>query len=166
MNGALRMWAWITVLLLSGSARGQATRSVEVPINQAGEVQVAEIVARLAQASGVHWEQPVASLSLSTQGLARSLTKTLLSETLGPEVEIAIQAGKMTLHIDDRILAPDRRRTGCDDFASWPTVRPRPRNGARSTGCVPWLPIGPTIRRGRRSAWFTASTPLPAGSST
>ena len=109
MNGTLRKWAWITVLLLSGSTRAQATRSVEVPINEAGEVQVAEIVARLAQASGLNLGQPVASLTLSTQGLARSLTKTLLSETLGPEVEITFRRGKMILGIDDRILAPDRR---------------------------------------------------------
>ena len=46
-------WAWIAVILLSGSAQAQTTRSVEVPISKAGEVQVAEIVARLARASGV-----------------------------------------------------------------------------------------------------------------
>ena len=87
----------------------QATRSVEVPISKAGEVQVAEIVARLAQASGVAFERPVASLSLSTQGLARALTKALLSETLGPEVAITFQPGRMVLTVDDRILAPGRR---------------------------------------------------------
>jgi pimeloyl-ACP methyl ester carboxylesterase len=109
MNDALRKWAWIAVLLLPGSTRAQGTRSVEVPINPAGEVQVAEIVVRLARASGASWEKPVARLTFSTQGLARSLTKTLLSETLGPEVEITFRPGKMILDIDDRILAPDRR---------------------------------------------------------
>ena len=68
MNGALRKWTWIALLLLSGSTLAQSTRSVEVPINQAGEVQVAEIVGRLAQASGAPLEKPVASLSLSNPG--------------------------------------------------------------------------------------------------
>jgi pimeloyl-ACP methyl ester carboxylesterase len=109
MNDAFRKWVWIALLLLSGLTRAQGTRSVEVPINPAGEVQVAEIVARLAQASGVVLKQPVGSLTLSTQGLARSLTRTLLSETLGSEVEITFRPGQMIVNIDDRILAPDRR---------------------------------------------------------
>src|SRR5205823_1239939 len=84
-------------------------RSVEVPIGQAGDVQVAEIVARLAQASGVPFERPAASLTLSTQGLSRGLTKTLLEESLGPEVEIQFRPGAMVLTVDDQILAPGRR---------------------------------------------------------
>ena len=70
MHGALGKWAWLILLLSPGLAHAQATRSVEVPIGKSGEVQVAEIVARLAQASGVAFERPVASLTLSTQGLA------------------------------------------------------------------------------------------------
>ncbi len=108
MHGAIRKWALI-ILLASGSAHAQATRSVEVPIAKSGEVQVAEIVARLAQASGVAIERPVASLTLSTQGLARALTKALLSETLGPEVAITFRPGTMVLTVDDRILDPGRR---------------------------------------------------------
>jgi alpha-beta hydrolase superfamily lysophospholipase len=109
MMDALREWAWIAILLISGSAHAQEIRSVEVPINPAGEVQVGEIVVRLARAGGVPWVKPVAGLGLSTQGLARSLTRTLLSETLGPEVEITFRPDRMILTIDDRILAPDRR---------------------------------------------------------
>jgi pimeloyl-ACP methyl ester carboxylesterase len=109
MHGAVGKWAWIILLLSPGLARSQSTRTVEVPIGKAGEVQVAEIVERLAQASGVAFERPVASLTLSTQGLARALTRALLSETLGPEVAIAFQPGTMVLTVDDRILAPGRR---------------------------------------------------------
>ncbi len=109
MQVASGKWAWIAVFLLSGSVHAQGTRSVEVPISKAGEVQVAEIVSRLARASGVAFERPVGSLSLSTQGLARALTKALLAETLGPGVVIGFQPGAMVLTVDDRILAPDRR---------------------------------------------------------
>jgi pimeloyl-ACP methyl ester carboxylesterase len=81
---------------------------VEVPIGQAGEVQVAEIVARLARASGIPIDRPPASLTLSTKGLSRALTKTLLAEALGPEVEISFRPGAMVLRVDDGILGPAR----------------------------------------------------------
>jgi len=105
------VWKWVSfaLLVLSGPVHGQATQSVEVPIGKAGEIQVAEIVARLARASNVAIEQPASSFTLSTQGLARSLTKTLLSESLGPEVTIAFRPGAMLMTVDGRILAPERR---------------------------------------------------------
>jgi pimeloyl-ACP methyl ester carboxylesterase len=109
MNRVLSNWAWLVFLAASGPVPGQAERSVEVPISQAGEVSVAEIVTRLAQSSGVAMDRPEGSLTLSTQGLSRSLTKTLLAETLGSEVEITFQARAMVLTIDERILVPDRR---------------------------------------------------------
>jgi pimeloyl-ACP methyl ester carboxylesterase len=109
MHGVWRNWAWIIFLLSPGLAHARTARSVEVPIGKSGEVQVAEIVSRLAQASGVAFDRPVASLTLSTQGLARALTKALLSETLGPEVAITFRPGTMVLSVDDRILDPGRR---------------------------------------------------------
>ena len=109
MQGAWWCWASIIFLLSPGLAHVQSSRSVEVPIDRSGDVQVPDIVARLARASGVALEQPVASLSLSTQGLARALTKKLLAETLGPEVVITFQPGMMVLTMDDRILALERR---------------------------------------------------------
>ena len=35
--------------------------------------------------------------------------KTLLAESLGPEVTIAFRPGVMTLTVDERMLAPERR---------------------------------------------------------
>jgi hypothetical protein len=109
MHGAALRWVWIVSLVMSGPVRAGSERSVEIPIGKAGDVQVAEIVWRLAQASGVPFERPAASLTFSTQGLSRALTRTLLSETLGPEVEIRFQPGAMVLTVNDRILAPERR---------------------------------------------------------
>jgi alpha-beta hydrolase superfamily lysophospholipase len=99
----------LLVLALAGPARAGFARKVEVPIGKAGEVQVAEIVSRLARASEIEIRRPTASVTLSTVGLARALTRTLLSEALGPEVEIAFQPGVMVLTLEDRILAPERR---------------------------------------------------------
>ncbi|MFI5456942.1 MAG: alpha/beta hydrolase [Isosphaerales bacterium] len=109
MHRSTWKWVWIALLVSSGPVHGQATQSVEVPIGKAGEVQVAEIVSRLGLASGARFEQPASSLTLSTQGLARSLTKTLLSESLGPEVTIAFRPGAMVMTVDGRILTPERR---------------------------------------------------------
>ena len=72
-------------------------------------MQVAEIVSRLARASGVAFELPAAGLTLSTQGFAGPLTRTLLSEALGPDVAITFRPGAMVISIDDRILATERR---------------------------------------------------------
>jgi predicted alpha/beta hydrolase family esterase len=82
---------------------------VEVPINDAGDVAVAEIVERLARASGVAVDRPPAGLALSTKGLSRALARTLLIEALGPEVEVEFRPGLMVLRVDDRVLAPARR---------------------------------------------------------
>jgi pimeloyl-ACP methyl ester carboxylesterase len=103
------MGAWIALAVFSGSALAMSARSVEVPIGEAGDVQVAEIVARLAHASGVPIDRPPASLTLSTKGLSRALTRALLAEALGPEVEIAFRPGAMVLRVDDGILAPARQ---------------------------------------------------------
>jgi pimeloyl-ACP methyl ester carboxylesterase len=99
----------IAVLVLSPSPNALETRSVEIPIGNTGEVQVAEIVSRLAKASGVAFEVPPAGLTLSTQGFAGPLTRTLLSEVLGPEVTISFRPGVMVITIDERILAVGRR---------------------------------------------------------
>ena len=152
MNRAMGIRACIVLLVFTGSANAMSARSVEVPIGQAGDVQVAEIVARLARASGVPIDRPPAGLTLSTQGLSRALTRALLAEALGPEVEITFRPGAMVLNIDDRILAPGRRPSGSSGCATWPTARRRPPGAARTTGCGPSPPTGPMTRPGRRSA--------------
>jgi pimeloyl-ACP methyl ester carboxylesterase len=109
MHRPIWLLAAIVFLALSRLVHGQTSRSVEIPIGKNGEVQVTDIVVRLAEASGVSLKRPAADITLSTQGLARALTKTLLSETLGPEVAIAIHPAKMVMTIDETILAADRR---------------------------------------------------------
>jgi len=90
-------------------SRGQVSRTVQVPTGKNGEVECGEIIARLARASGVSVERPAVDLTLSTQGLARALTKTLLAGTLGPEVAITFQPGMMVMSVDERILTAERR---------------------------------------------------------
>jgi pimeloyl-ACP methyl ester carboxylesterase len=100
---------WIAFLGLACLGWAQGERIVEIPIGKGGEVQVAQIIARLAEASGVVLDEPAAELKLSTQGLARGLTKTLLAEALGSEVAIRFRPDAMVMAIDSGLLGPDRR---------------------------------------------------------
>ncbi len=100
---------WIAVLVLSRSAPARDKLTIEIPTGTTGEVQVTEIVSRLAKASGVAIELPAAGMTLATQGLAGPLTRTLLSEALGPEVTIAFRPGVMAISIDEHLLAVARR---------------------------------------------------------
>ena len=84
-------------------------RSIEIPTNKAGEVRVSEIVSRIATASGVPSELPAADLTLSTQGFAGPLTRTLLLDSLGPEVTIAFRPGAVIITIDERNLVAGKR---------------------------------------------------------
>jgi pimeloyl-ACP methyl ester carboxylesterase len=109
MHGCRGIWAGIVLLSVAQAIAASETRSVEVPLGKNGEVQVGEVVSRLAHASGVPFERLPGDLTLPTQGLARGLTKTLLAETLGPEVSITFGRGVMVMAVDERILAPDKR---------------------------------------------------------
>jgi pimeloyl-ACP methyl ester carboxylesterase len=109
MRLAPGIWVSISLLGLAGATCASQTRSVEIPIGKSGEVQVGQIVALLARAGGVAFDGPPAELSLSTLGLARGLTKTLLCETLGPEVSISFARARMVIAVDERILVPERR---------------------------------------------------------
>jgi pimeloyl-ACP methyl ester carboxylesterase len=109
MHRAASAWVCIALLVSATPLRAQTAQSVEVPIGKSGEVHVGEIVARLARASGARIEQPATDLTLSTQGLARSLTRTLLAESLGPEVTIAFRPGAMVMTVDGNVLAPEHR---------------------------------------------------------
>ena len=120
-------------------------------MGKGGEVQVAEIVARLARASDAALERPAADLTLSTQGLARALTKTLLSETLGPDVAIAFRPGIMVMTFDERVLTPENRgewlrRLGHLAERAQEAARKRQSYGMRALGSYrPNDPRRPTV---------------------
>lgn len=103
-------WAAVCNTVVGSSpAYALDVRSVEVPIGKNGHVQIAEIVSRLATSTGIAFDRKGADLSLSTQGLARGLTHSLLAESLGPEVTIEFRARSLVFSIDDAILSPERR---------------------------------------------------------
>ncbi len=109
MHRSTWMWAGIALVVFADWAHAQEVRSVEVPVGQSGEVQVGEILSRLARASGLVLDNPPTDLALSTQGLARALTKDLLTDTLGLDVKVSFQPGRMVIAVDERLLAAGNR---------------------------------------------------------
>ena len=69
MQRSTSIWAVIALVLLSAQRARISHSHRRGPGGKGGEVQVAEIVARLAAASEAALERPPANLTLSTQGL-------------------------------------------------------------------------------------------------
>jgi pimeloyl-ACP methyl ester carboxylesterase len=98
------------VVAASPEAKGVAT--VVVPIGASHEVDVVEVVARLADATGVGFARPSGTLAMPIVGMAGNLARTMLSENLGPEVTLRVQDQALVIDLDAALLAAGRR-------ASW-----------------------------------------------
>jgi pimeloyl-ACP methyl ester carboxylesterase len=84
-------------------------RRIEIPLDAAGGLPVAEVVAALAHASGAAVERPAIDLTLPTRGLGGSLTRTVLGECLGPQVHLIYQPRSVLIAVDEDELGPARR---------------------------------------------------------
>ena len=135
----------IAVLVFSGSATTRDTRTIEIPTGKTGEIQVGEIISRLAKASGVAIELPAAGMTLATQGLAGPLTRTLLSEALGPEVTITFRPGVMTIAIDEQVWAAARRDEWLGRLRNLGERAAEAGADGRRMGCVRSSHFGRTI---------------------
>jgi pimeloyl-ACP methyl ester carboxylesterase len=80
--------------------------SVRVTLNEAAEVDLAEVVVRLAGASQVKVEPP-SPLTLPMTGRSAPLTRRLLTETLGPMATLKPQAREIIFELDPEILEGD-----------------------------------------------------------
>jgi pimeloyl-ACP methyl ester carboxylesterase len=95
-------------LVACPSPDGQVVE-VHVGLNEASEVDVAEVVARLALASGLAVERPPGKLSLPLEGRAASLTRTLLGETLGPDASLEVRPRELVITLAPALFEPDRK---------------------------------------------------------
>ncbi len=100
---------WKTALGAAKRGDDAAAKVVRVPIDAAGEVGVADLVARLAQTTGVVIERPTGSLRLSTRGLAAGLSREYLKKALGAEVEIRYEPGAMNVELKPPLFEPAAR---------------------------------------------------------
>jgi pimeloyl-ACP methyl ester carboxylesterase len=98
--------AWAAV---AGQDGARAPVRVEVALSAAGEVDLAELVARLAGATGLNLPRPPGAVTLPMTGLAGNLSRQMLADGLGPEVRVAVERRAAMVTIDPALLAPGRR---------------------------------------------------------
>ncbi|HWE39363.1 MAG TPA: alpha/beta fold hydrolase [Isosphaeraceae bacterium] len=84
--------SWLVVVLL---AAGPVT--ARVPIGASGEIDAAEVVARLATEAGLDVARPTESLRLPARGVAGGLARTILGESLGPDVTLEFGAKELVV---------------------------------------------------------------------
>ena len=82
---------------------------VRIVLNDSAEINVSEVVRRLAEGSSVPVARQPAALNLPTVGLAAPLTRSLLGDTLGPDARIEFEAKAVVVTLDPRIFESGNR---------------------------------------------------------
>jgi pimeloyl-ACP methyl ester carboxylesterase len=94
--------------LLAASDASQPTL-VRIPFDTSQEIPLVEVVARLADASGLSLSRPPDTIRLPATGIGGSLTRRMLAESLGPGVFLRLQDRALVVAIDPELLAPENR---------------------------------------------------------
>src|SRR5262245_60063229 len=89
--GALLARTAITCALVASSADEPQAVVVQVPLDAGSKLNVADVVPKLAAASGIACVRPKGDLRLPVTGLGGSLTRTMLAESLGPRVTFTVE---------------------------------------------------------------------------
>lgn len=105
-NAALILALGVTA---TGAASGGGPLRVVVPFVEANEVDLSEMVARLAGATGLDVARPAGDVTLPVTGLAGRLSRKMLAECLGDEVTLAVEGRTLAVSVDARLLEPGRR---------------------------------------------------------
>lgn len=74
---------------------------VSIPLNPAGEVEVSEIIAKLADQYQIEMVRPQLGLTLATKGAAAGLTRTFLVETLGRGTMVEFAENQLRIKVGD-----------------------------------------------------------------
>ena len=99
------------VVILGLLAAQETPRPIEVqiPIDPTREIPLAEVIDRLADASGVSVPHPPGIVRLPTAGIGGALTRRMLAESLGPGVSLTFQDRALVVAINPESLAPENR---------------------------------------------------------
>ena len=92
--------AW-PLMLIAMAAGAQRPVVVQVPLNASSEVDISEILAKLADASGIAIPSPARPLRLPLDGRAAPLTLHWLGEALGPGVKVMASPGVLTITLPE-----------------------------------------------------------------
>lgn len=83
--------------------------TVRIPLTSGSEVDVFEVVSKLAGAVGIPLERPGGTLLLPIEGRSASLALSLLGDTLGPDAKLKVKAEELTIVLDRESLDPGRK---------------------------------------------------------
>jgi len=125
--------------------------TVRIALDGASEVEIGEVVDRLARAGSFRADRPIAPLRLPLTGLAGPLTRAMLGDTLGPDASVEVVGGELVVTIDPAALGPARKAAWekrVRDLAARATreVERRLRYGMRGrTSYRPNDPTRPTV---------------------
>ncbi len=100
--------AWI-LLARPQDLPGPSPDRIRIALSGAAEVDVAEVVDRLARASAVPVERTPGSLTLPTTGLAGPMTRTLLGDTLGPDAVLEFGPRELVITLAPGVTGPGRK---------------------------------------------------------
>lgn len=95
--------------LVASSGGDRDVVVVRVPMEDDSKVNVADVVPKLAAATGVEIPRPKGDLKLPVTGVGGSLTRTMLAETLGPRVKLSLEARSLLFALDPALLTPEAR---------------------------------------------------------
>ena len=99
----------IVTLGLMPSATADEPIRVDVPLVGANEVDLADVVERLAKASHMEVARPPAGVTLPVTGLAGPLSRKTIGDTLGPAATIEVEARTLVVMFDSAVLRPEFR---------------------------------------------------------
>jgi pimeloyl-ACP methyl ester carboxylesterase len=83
--------------------------TVRVALSASSEVDLGELVGRVAEAAGIKLEKPAEAVWLPVGGLAGALTFDLLRQSLGPEVTLALRENTLDVTLPKAWLEPEGR---------------------------------------------------------
>jgi pimeloyl-ACP methyl ester carboxylesterase len=102
------IWLALALFETAWPLDGQAL-AVRFELNAASEIDVAEVVDRLARASAISVDRPPGPLTLPLEGRAASLTRALLGETLGPDARLEFPPRQLVITLAPRLFEAEHR---------------------------------------------------------
>jgi pimeloyl-ACP methyl ester carboxylesterase len=84
-------------------------QSIEIRLDEAREVSINDVVSRLAKAGRIAVAPPPTRLSLPVDGVSGALTRSLLADSLGPEIGLDLKPDALVLSFPDRFAEPAGR---------------------------------------------------------
>jgi pimeloyl-ACP methyl ester carboxylesterase len=96
-------------VLAAGPGEGGKPLRVTVPLVGSNEIDLSELVARLAESTGVDVPRPPGDVTLPATGLAGNLSRKMLAASLGSGVRVSVEGRAIVLDVNPALLAPGRR---------------------------------------------------------